>query len=95
MNHDDLPGRWANNLQSHLAKLGVNRGRLSAEEFQLNQHLKLSFEDGSFVFFHYAFYLRDETLKEIAVFTEHCGYHIFPLLGTEIEQLESKWTDVD
>ena len=93
MNHDDLPERWASKLQSHLAKLAVNRDRLSAEEF--HHHLKLGFEDGSFVFFHYAFYLRDETLKEIAVFTEHCGYHIFPLVGTEVEQLESKWTDID
>ena len=91
MNHDDLPDRWVQKLQGYLAELGVNRGRLSAEEFR--HHLKLSFEDGSFVFFHYAFYLRDEALKEIAVFTEHCGYHIFPLLGTEVEQLESKWTD--
>jgi len=93
MKHDDLPERWAIKLQAHLLELGVTRGRLSAEEF--HYHLKLTFEDGSFAFFHYAFHLLDEELKEIAVFTEHCGYHIFPLFGTNLELLESKWTDVE
>ena len=93
MTHDDLPERWANRLQTYLTNLGVTWGKLSAEEFQ--HHLKLTFEDGSFIFFHDAFYLRDEALKEMAVFTEHCGYHIFPSPGTEVEQLEPKWTDVD
>jgi len=45
-------------------------------------------------FFHYAFYLLDEELNEVAVFTEHCGYHIFPLFGTHLTLLESKWSDV-
>jgi len=63
------------------------------EEF--HHHLKLTFQDGSFAFFYYAFYLEDEPLKEVAVFTEHCGYHIFPLSGTRLEQLESKWIDED
>ncbi len=93
MKHDDLPERWTSKLKAYLREeLGVNRDRLSAEEFHHN--LKVNFEDGSFVFFHYAFYLLDRELNEIAVFTEHCGYHIFPLSGTHLELLESKWTDV-
>jgi hypothetical protein len=31
----------------------------------------------------------------MAVFTGHCGYHVFPLTGTIIELLESKWTERD
>jgi len=34
MNNDDLPERWANKLLSYLAEPGVNRGKLSAEEFR-------------------------------------------------------------
>ena len=92
MNHKDLPERWENRLQAYLTELGITRGHLSAGEF--HNHLKLTFPDGSFAFFYYAFCLRDDMLGEIAVFTEHCGYHIFPLTDTEVEQLESKGTDV-
>jgi hypothetical protein len=92
MKHEDLPERWDGRLQSYLHEQGVKRNRLSAEEF--HHHLKLTFEDGSFAFFHHAFYLLDENLKEVAIFTKHCGYHIFPLFGTRLELLESKWTDV-
>src|SRR5438876_10030343 len=91
MEHDDLPERWAIKLQEYLRGSGVKRGRLSAEEFR--HHLKLSFEDRWLAFFYYAFYLSDESLNEVAVFTEHCGYHIFPLLGTQLKQLESKCLD--
>ena len=41
------------------------------------------------------FYLVDRTLNEVAVFTEHCGYHIFPVSGTEIEVFESKGSDFE
>jgi hypothetical protein len=48
----------------------------------------MEFPDGSSAFFHYAFYLKDETLGEVAVFTEHCGYHIFPLYDTRLELID-------
>jgi hypothetical protein len=93
MNHKDLPERWVGKLKAHLRReLGVNRDTLSAEDF--HHSLKINFEDGSYAFFGSAFYLLDRELNEAAVFTEHCGYHIFPLLGTNLELFESKWTDV-
>jgi hypothetical protein len=93
MNYTDLPERWSSKLKTYLREeLGVNRDRLSAEEFPY--HLKINFEDGSFAFFQYAFYLPDEESDEVAVFTEHCGYHIFPLSGTSLELFESKWTGI-
>ena len=48
--------------------------------------LKLGFPDGSQAQFLYAFAIQDPDHREIAVFTEHCGYHIFPLTDTEIEE---------
>lgn len=57
-------------------------------------NVQLNFEDGSYALFKYAFYLVDKESNEIAVFTEHCGYHIFPLSGTTIKLLESKRSEV-
>lgn len=95
MRHDDLPVRWANKLGAYLREQrGSERGHLSATDFGVNQHLKINFPDGSFAFCRHAFYLLDRESNEVAVFTEHCGYHIFPLYGTQLELLESKWTDV-
>jgi len=91
MKHDDLPERWLSRLETHLVQLGSDRQKLSAYEFQ--HDLKLAFEDCSFVFLKYAFCLQDEALDELAVFTEHCGYHIFPLEETQVEELVPKVTD--
>ncbi|MCM3874122.1 MAG: hypothetical protein ND895_25825 [Pyrinomonadaceae bacterium] len=92
MNQKDLPERWARKLKKYLMEeLLVNRDCLSAEDF--HHSLKISFEDGSYAFIKYAFYLLDRELNEVAVFSEHCGYHIFPLSGTNLELFESKWTD--
>lgn len=94
MGHHDLPERWVERLKTHLRdKHGGERSGLSAADFSARQTLKIIFQDGSFAFFRYAFYLLDREMKEVAVFTEHCGYHIYPLHGTRLELLESKSTD--
>ena len=91
-----LPDRWVERLHAHLReKHGGERSGLSAADFSARQSLKIIFQDGSFAFFRYAFYLLDRELNEVAVFTEHCGYHVFPLYGTRLELLETKWTDDD
>jgi hypothetical protein len=93
MKRNDLTDRWANKLKSYIHEhLGVDRQGLSATDFR--HSLKINFEDGSFALFQHAFYILDRENNEVGVFTEHCGYHIFPLAGTELELLESKGTDV-
>lgn len=93
MKHNELPQRWATKLKVYLREeIGADKDTLSATDFPYN--LKIDFEDGSSAFFRYAFYLLDNEAHEVAVFTEHCGYHIFPLGGTQIEIFESKWTEV-
>ena len=93
MKRSELPERWVTKLTSHIREqLGQDRRELSATDFRY--HLKINFEDGSFAFFQYAFYILDQDNNEVAIFTEHCGCHIFPLYGTKLELLESKWTDV-
>lgn len=93
MKKDVIPERWLNRLSEHLQEESKHdRDQLSASDFRYN--LKIDFGDGSMVFFRFAFYLIEHDWNEVAVFTEHCGYHIFPLFDTKLELLESKWTDV-
>ncbi|WP_395737382.1 hypothetical protein [Prosthecobacter sp.] len=76
----DLPARWQARLLEHLRRKG--RDRLGAEDFPGGTTLVLRFEDESEVRFQYAFAIHDESLGEIGMFTEHCGYHVFPAGGT-------------
>ncbi len=79
-----LPEKWQERLEAYALETTDGRfKRLGASHF--TDHLKLNFPDGSSVFFFFAFHLTDEDAGELAVFTEHCGYHIFPLFGAEIE----------
>ena len=49
-----------------------------------NQVVRVEFPDGSLVQFAYAFYLVNADKRALAVFTEHCGYHVFPLGGVRV-----------
>lgn len=73
----NLPLIWQEKLKSHLLEIGSKYEEISANDFEHN--LKITFEDNSYAFFYFAFYIIDENLKEVAVFTEHCGYHVFYL----------------
>lgn len=56
-----------------------DRDRLSAHDFRGDQSIELTFDDGSFAKFRYAFAVLDEAGEQCMVFTEHCGYHVFPV----------------
>ncbi len=92
MKHKDLPQRWLEKLQNHLKEIGSKYNELSADAFSYK--LKIEFADRSYALFHSAFYWIDEEAKEIAVFTEHCGYHIFPLIDTKLELVDFNGTIV-
>ncbi len=81
MKHEQLPLRWQARLAEYLGSRHI-----SAVDFPCGKMLKLGFPDGSQAQFLYAFAIQDPDHREIAVFTEHCGYHIFPLTDTEIEE---------
>jgi hypothetical protein len=40
--------------------------------------VRVELMDGSMVEFRYAFAIVSESQRAIAVFTEHCGHHVFP-----------------
>lgn len=86
MKQNDLPEKWQNRIKTHLKKTGSKYKEFSVNDFQ--HDLKITFADNSYAFFNYAFYLIDDEAKEIAVFTEHCGFHIFPLIDTKLEIID-------
>ena len=89
----EIPEKWRVRVREHLKQhVGVEREHLSAGDFRT--HLLLHFPDGSFVFLRYAFYVVDREEMKIAVFTEHCGYHVFPFGGVTVETLSSEWKDI-
>ncbi|HEX8392374.1 MAG TPA: hypothetical protein VF665_08475 [Longimicrobium sp.] len=89
-----VPDRWRTRLREHiLATTGEDRDQFRAHDFQGDRSLRLDFPDGSFALFRYAFHLQDEHLREVAVFTEHCGYHFFPSGELRVEELETEWVE--
>ena len=48
--------------------------------------VRVELMDGSLVEFKYAFALVSEERKAIAVFTEHCGHHVFPYHEAKVYQ---------
>ena len=60
--------------------------------FLTHQYI-FKFGDGSAVNFRFAFFIKALELREVAVFTEHCGYHVFELDGIEIQQVEPSQSD--
>ena len=78
----ELPERWRNKLADYLSAKG--RTRLGAGDFPGNG-LRICFPDDSDARFRYAFAIRADEWGEVAVFTEHCGYHVFPGTETTVE----------
>ena len=80
MQSTDLPERWKLKLQEYLiAKGSTKPEKLSASEFPSETTVSIRFEDDSRVEFKYAFVIEAPEFREVAVFTEHCVYHLFPL----------------
>jgi hypothetical protein len=86
-----IPEPWKHRVREYLRQHhGAEREYLSANDFP-HQSVIIRFPDGSLVLFRYAFALRDEVSKEVAVFTEHCGYHVFPLTDSDLEVVRAVW----
>lgn len=81
----ELPSRWQNAVADYLDRRGAEYRQISVADFV--NDVRIVFEDGSTAHFNYAFYLADDVANEIAVFTEHCGYHVFPFCIERIETI--------
>ena len=77
MRHDDLPEHWKNKIEEYLRAKGQKRDKLGTSDFPANSTVRIRFEDESQVEFRYAFVIEAPEFRQVAVFTEHCGYHLF------------------
>ena len=73
----ELAARYGCTVEAFLAKPGHMI-------FFPSQTLRLELMDESVVEFKYAFALVSEARRTIAVFTEHCGHHVFPHYQTKV-----------
>jgi hypothetical protein len=91
-----IPDEWKRRLRGYLRqRYGEDRDNLSASDFSSRQSVIIRFPDGSQVIFRYAFAIRDDNSQEVAVFSEHCGYHVFPLGDAKLETVESVPTETE
>jgi hypothetical protein len=87
-----VPEAWKPRLKQYLRERhGEDRERRSAGDFPPGQSVLIRLPDGSHALFGFAFAITDEAVGEVAVFTEHCGYHVFPAGEAEVETLQSVW----
>lgn len=67
---------------------------LSAYDFSSDE-VKIVFDDGSSANFKYSFYVENAKISIIAVFTEHCGYHLFRSSGVSVMTVPESWIEID
>lgn len=83
-----IPPGFEQLVRDHVRRTrGEERDHLSATDFPSGQAVRLSFPDGSFAYFEHAFFIKDPVRQQVAVFTEHCGYHVFPLADIAVVTL--------
>lgn len=91
MNYQQLPDFWKQKIKSYLQKQGdPDRSRLIASDFPVGSKTIIRFDDSSYVEFCSAIAIEAPHLNEVAIFTEHCGYHLFPAAGNRVEIEPSK-----
>lgn len=78
---NQLLSEWAEELSQHLGRSAhqIRHEGLGAADFPASSSLHIKLMDGSFVQFESAFHVVNPKKYAIAVFTEHCGYHVFPI----------------
>lgn len=81
-----LSERWREEIKKYLKTINSKYQQISIDNF--NNNLKIEFDDGSQAFFNFAFYIAKPDWNEIAVFTEHNGYHIYPLLAVKVQTID-------
>jgi hypothetical protein len=91
MKMSDLPTRWKERVERWVqAQTGGTRSRLSAGDFPTGKVVHVQSSDGSAAQFRHALVIEAPELGEVGLFTEHCGYHIFPFADTKVRIQEAK-----
>jgi len=82
---------WAEELANHLGRSAedIRNEGLEAGDFRVGSRVEIRFPDRSFARFRSAFAVISEARQQVGVFTEHCGYLVFPLVP-EMEIVQSQ-----
>lgn len=96
-NEAALLEQWADLLAPSIGRTGdeLREQGLGALDFPSDSALRVTLQDGSFVQFEYALYALDRETHQIAVFTEHCGCHLYSSRGAVITRVRSEWLFAD
>jgi hypothetical protein len=74
-----IEAEWASELAAHFGRSEDDVLQKARPWFDFpSGQLRIELMDGSFVQFEWAFHIASEAKCAIAVFTEHCGHHVFP-----------------
>lgn len=79
---------WVDELAAALGRSAdeIRSRGLDVGDFPLGQ-LQVRLMDGTMLRFRYAFHVIRPAEQALAVFTEHCGHHVFPLQDAEVSRL--------
>lgn len=70
---------WSDELAAHLGCSAIHvLERSEAVMKYPPETIRIELMDGSSAEFKYSFFIASDAKKAIAVFTEHCGHHVFP-----------------
>ena len=83
---------WADELAAALRRTPeeIRHDGLTAYDFPANSELHIKLMDGSTLRFRHAFHVVRDSDHALAVFSEHCGYHVFPLHDAEVARVSEK-----
>jgi hypothetical protein len=70
----------------------IEKGLL-AYDFNADE-VEIVFDDGSSANFKCSFYVENPKKNVIAVFTEHCGYHLFRSSGVTVMAVPESWVEI-
>ncbi|EIP0123033.1 hypothetical protein LRL27_004726 [Vibrio alginolyticus] len=74
----DLLSHKLNRSASEIAESGLTLLDFSPDS------VEIVFDDESYCKFSHAFAVENRDTNQVAVFTEHCGYHVFSNLGVTV-----------
>lgn len=86
---------WASFLSRRLGRSPeqIICNGLSAADFACAKTVRIEIEDQSVCSFNYAFCLIDRGTQMLAVFSEHCGYHVFSVRAAAVWENDDLFLD--
>ena len=98
MKQSKIVKNWSMELSKKLGRLveKIQEKGLSAYDFSPSTSVSITFSDKSHCYFKFAFSVINDSKRQVAVFTEHCGYFEFSTYGAIVREItEDVYIDND